>query len=328
MLFNKNYIFLLFNIYMKYKINYKKNITFVNKLDSNFKFQPIIKNNFFNNDTNKRFKDLYLDFDYYYHRDEYNNETKETVKNFMLQKDAVNSALNLISFWTINLAGDSLYKKSEVNNGAIYIDNNDNFKFNENILKIFSNIGNYGIMDSIKGTSNTNMFTSKGPLYSAKLSLKKSIYHYDSIENIKKYLEDSNIKDYLEKEESEIINYYSDNDNFEKDVFSFNYILRQACYIYKIRMLIFLNYPYILNEYYIKNKNENKKDYSKISQELNEDKNLIKKNLDSFIETVVYQNHIGDTVKQSSFIGKLNNKIIPILDTIQNSIENYSEKIR
>ena len=60
---------------MKYKINYKKNKTFVNKLDSNFKFLPIIKNNFFDYDTNKRFKDLYLDFDYYYHRDGYNNET-------------------------------------------------------------------------------------------------------------------------------------------------------------------------------------------------------------------------------------------------------------
>jgi hypothetical protein len=145
-------------------------------------FRPIIFNNFFSNNINLRFKNKYLDFDYYYHRDNYDIESKETVEMFLKNPDAIDCALNLISFWIINLFNydnknknsncvsyDSYFVNKEYWNNYYCLNSNNINTFLEdypNIISYFSdeNIKYSGIGDVLLGQDNYHLF-SLGPIF-------------------------------------------------------------------------------------------------------------------------------------------------------------------
>jgi hypothetical protein len=157
---------------IKYGGYYKKNHINTNiKIPLNFR--PIIENNFFDIDINQKFKEKYLDFDYYYHRDGYDIDTIETVEKFMESPDAVNSAVKLISFWITKLWNKTIfseYKNNCTNNPENYVCLNpkrmlyliDN---HPNIIRLFSDMGTgFGIGDWALGQGNINLF-GRGPIF-------------------------------------------------------------------------------------------------------------------------------------------------------------------
>ena len=175
MIYFNLYINIFLYLYMKsYKINYggyyKKN-----KIDNdsllNLNLRPIIENNFFDLETNKKSKEKYLDFDYYYHRDNYELDSIESVEKFMEDTNAVNSAVKLISFWISKLWGESNFSESKDfcdDENTVCLDPkkiNNLINDYPNIIRLFSDIGTgWGIGDLALGQGSLNLF-GRGPIF-------------------------------------------------------------------------------------------------------------------------------------------------------------------
>jgi hypothetical protein len=160
-------------------------------------YRPIIFNNIYSKNINIEFKKRYLDFDYYYHRDNYDILSRETVETFLNNPDAIDCALNLISFWISNLfsrssndkeskcTSDSYFvnKKYWENYSCLNSSNIDTFLNEyENIVKYFSdeNTKFGGIGDVLLKQDNFHYF-SLGPIFKENPTLMNKLAETSSL---------------------------------------------------------------------------------------------------------------------------------------------------
>ena len=120
----------------------------------------------------------------------------------------------------------------------------------------------------------------------------------------------------------------------DEDLVNAAHILRQACYIHKIRMLIYINYPPEINNFidfeksnFIKNKENHDFLFIKYDSYKNNYPNDINK-WEKYKKTIETQKYIGKFIKQKPFKNKIKDIVTPIIHLIEDKIDNFSESLR